>query len=348
LFSSSLEFVLDKTRVTLHDVAAQAGVSHQTVSRVINNSDRVRPETRLKVEDVIEELGYSPNAIARSMVRGNTHTLGCISPNLTDTVFNKIIESAQAEARRQGFFVLIGTAPSEDEVKSLLDELLNRRVDGLMILNPRSDNRYKLLQPLMEIGIPIIYLKNTPGDEQVSSVICDDKKGGYIATKYLLDLGHTKIAIILGPENEECTSDRLEGYQKALGEQGITLDEDLIVKGNWSPQSGRDAAAKLIGSKKEFSAIFSQNDRMAAGAIRNLVEAGYRVPEDFSVIGYDNISLATLIDPPLTTIQQPLIEFGEQAAKIIIDLIKDGNNNTIQVSLNPKLIERKSCTAFEK
>lgn len=338
---------MDKTRVTLHDVAAQAGVSHQTVSRVINNSDRVRPQTRQKVEAAIENLGYRPNEIARSMVWGNTHTLGCISPNLTDSVFTRIIESAQVEARRQGFFVLIGTAPSENEVKPLLDELLNRRIDGLMVLNPKSDDRYKLLKPLLEIGVPIVYLKNSPGDEQVSSVTCDDKKGGYLATKYLIDLGHKNIALILGPENEECTSDRLKGYQKALAERGITLDEELIVKGNWSAQSGRDGVVKLFSLKKDYSAIFAQNDRMAAGAIRSLVESGYQVPEDFSVIGYDNVALATLIDPPLTTIQQPLVEFGEQAAKIIIDSIKDVDNKTVHVKLKPKLIERKSCAAVK-
>jgi len=226
--------MLEKSQVTLHDVAELAGVSHQTVSRVINNNERVRPETREKVEAAILELGYRPNAIARSMVQGNTHTLGCISPNLTDPVFARIIESAQAEARRLGFFILIGSASTVEEVKPLLDELLNRRVDGLIVLNARDDERYKLLVPLAEAGSPIVYVKNSPVEEPVSSVRCDDIKGGYLATKHLLDLGHKKIAIILGLENEQCTSERLEGYQKALAEAGLTISDNLIVKGNWS------------------------------------------------------------------------------------------------------------------
>lgn len=339
--------MLEKSQVTLHDVAELAGVSHQTVSRVINNNERVRPETREKVEAAILELGYRPNAIARSMVQGNTHTLGCISPNLTDPVFARIIESAQAEARRLGFFILIGSASTVEEVKPLLDELLNRRVDGLIVLNARDDERYKLLEPLAEAGSPIVYVKNSPVEEPVSSVRCDDIKGGYLATKHLLDLGHKKIAIILGPENEQCTSERLEGYQKALAEAGLTISDNLIVKGNWSSQSGSDAVEKLLSRSENFSAIFAQNDRMAAGAIRSIREAGYHIPEDYSVIGYDNGPLASLIDPPLTTIQQPLEHFGKQAANILIKSIQETNHKPIDICITPELIRRNSSSLYK-
>ncbi len=339
--------MLEKSRVTLHDVAELAGVSHQTVSRVINNNERVRPETREKVEAAILELGYRPNAIARSMVQGNTHTLGCISPNLTDPVFARIIESAQAEARRLGFFILIGSASTVEEVKPLLDELLNRRVDGLIVLNARDDERYKLLVPLAEAGSPIVYVKNSPVEEPVSSVRCDDIKGGYLATKHLLDLGHKKIAIILGPENEQCTSERLEGYQKALAEAGLTISDNLIVKGNWSSQSGSGAVEELLSRSENFSAIFALNDRMAAGAIRSIRKAGYHIPEDYSVIGYDNGPLASLIDPPLTTIQQPLEHFGEQAANILIKSIQETNHKPIDICITPELIRRNSSSLYK-
>ena len=336
--------MLEKSRVTLHDVAALAGVSHQTVSRVINNSDRVRPETREKVEAAILELGYRPNIIARSMVRGNTRTLGCISPNLTDPVFTTIIEGAQAEARRLGFFILIGSASTVEEVEPLLDELLNRRVDGLIVLNARDDERYKLLEPLANDGSPIVYVKNSPIDELVSSVRCDDIRGGYLATKHLLDLGHQDIAIILGLKNEQCTNERLAGYQMALAEAGLSPENHLIVQGNWSAQSGSDAVEKLLIKPDRFSAIFAQNDRMAAGAIKSLHEAGYRVPEDYSVIGYDDVPLASLIDPPLTTIQQPLEHFGEQASNILINAILENNPKPVEICIMPVLIQRNSST----
>jgi LacI family transcriptional regulator len=337
--------MLEKSRVTLHDVADLAGVSHQTVSRVINNSDNVRPETRERVEAAILELHYRPNAIARSMVRGITHTLGCISPNLTDPVFTRIIESAQIEARRQGFFILIGNAKTDDEFQPLLDELLNRRVDGLIVLNARDDDRYKSLEPLARNGSPIVYVKNSPGDVPVSSVRCDDIQGGYLATKHLLDQDHKKIATIIGPENEQCTGERLEGCRIALDEAGLTLPDDLIAHGDWSSQSGSAAMKKLLDYSGAFSAIFAQNDRMAAGAIRTLRESGYRVPDDYSIIGYDNGPLAFLIDPPLTTIAQPLEEFGEQAARILIETIQGKFHQPVDFCATPELIKRQS-TAY--
>ncbi len=331
----------EKSRVTLHDVADLAGVSHQTVSRVVNNSDRVRPETRKLVEAAILELGYRPNSIARSMVRGTTRTLGCISPNLTDPVFAEIIQSAQSEAQRQGYFLLIGSARSVEGVKPLIDELLARCVDGLIVLNARDDERYKLLLPLIQ-DIPIIYVKNSPNGENVSSVHCDDILGGYLATKHLLDLGHQKIATIIGPENEQCTGERLEGYQAALSELGLSPTGDLILQGDWSSQSGNQAMTRLLREPEFCSAVFAQNDRMAAGAIRALREAGYNVPGDYSIVGYDNVPLASLIDPPLTTIEQPLEYFGQQATKILINSVLKGDLEPVKICAKPRLIIRDS------
>jgi len=339
--------MLEKPRITLHDVADLAGVSHQTVSRVINNIDNVRPETRERVEAAILELGYRPNAIARSMVKGSTHTLGCISPNLTDPVFAWIIESAQAEARRLGFFILTGSASNVEEVKPLLDELLNRRVDGLIVLNPRDDDRYKLLDTLPQNGSPIVYVKNSPIDEPVSSVRCDDVQGGYLATKHLIDLGHKKIAIILGPGNEQCTRERFDGYRTALEEANLKVDDQLIIQGNWSAQSGSDGIVDVLEDPGTFSAIFAQNDRMAAGAIRTLRERGYRVPDDYSIIGYDNGPLASLLDPPLTTIEQPLIEFGKQAARILINNIQGKVTEPVDYCASPDFILRQSTTIHQ-
>jgi LacI family transcriptional regulator len=340
--------MVEKSRVTLHDVADLAGVSHQTVSRVINNSTRVRPETKERVEAAILELDYRPNVIARSMAKGKTRTLGCIAPNLTDPVFAKIIEGAQTEARRQGYFILIGSASNETHVRPLLDELLNRRVDGMIILNARDDDRYKMLLPLISNGSPVVYIKNSPDKEAVSSVRCDDVLGGYLATKHLLDLGHEQIAVILGPTNEQCTPERLEGYQKALTEAGIEYQEKLITQGDWSALSGSNAVKELISSSAHFSAIFSMNDRMAAGAIRTLREAGNLIPQDYSVIGYDNVPLAELIDPPLTTIHQPLDQYGEQAVKILIQTIRDPYSERIDLCISPELIQRKSSAPKRK
>ncbi|MCS7283784.1 MAG: LacI family transcriptional regulator, partial [Anaerolineae bacterium] len=292
-----------RSRPTIQDVARRAGVSRQTVSRVLNNKGEVRPETRERVLAAIEELNYRPNAVARSMVRGHTYTLGCIAPTLTDYTFASIIEGAQAEARRQGYFILTGSAPTEHEVESLLEEFLHRQVDGLIVFNPYADGRFRYLLPLIENGTPVVYLGNTPCSEPVSSVRCDDRDGGYQATRYLLELGHRAIATITGPPNEECVGDRLDGYRRALAEYALSVNERLILRGDWSAISGYRATSSLLETGVSFTAIFAQNDQMAIGAIRALREAGLQVPRDVSVIGFDDIPLASYFDPPLTTLR---------------------------------------------
>lgn len=332
-----------RSQITIRDVAAKAGVSHQTVSRVINNSEEVTSGTRIRVEDAIKELGYRPNVIARSMAKGHTHTLGCITPNLTNYIFSSMIESAQAEARRQGFFILTGSAPTENEVQPLLDEMLNRRVDGLLILNPRDDNRYQHLLPLIQGGMPVVYLKNSPKGELVSSVCSDDHGGSYQATQYLIELGHTSIATITGPKNEECTQDRFEGYRQKLLESGLNLEEDLIAMGDWTAASGGQAIRQFLASEVPYTAVFAQNDQMAVGAIRALRDAGLRVPQDISIIGYDDIPLASYIDPPLTTVHQPMDDFGRHGAQLLIDAVQNPEHEPKHVRLDTQIIKRKSC-----
>jgi DNA-binding LacI/PurR family transcriptional regulator len=332
-----------RSRPTIKDVAARAGVSRQTVSRVINDKGEVSDATRARVLAAIEELGYQPNAVARSMVAGRTRTLGCVSPNLTDYTLANIIEGAQAEARRLGYFVLTGSAPREGDVEALLEEMIHRRVDGLLVLNPYSDGRYRYFSPLIDRGTAVVYLNNTPRQEPVSSVRCDDYEGGYRATRHLLELGHTRIAIIVGPENEECTADRLRGYQRALAEAGLDLASRLRVDGDWSATSGYRAGQQLLAAAPDLTGIVSQNDQMAVGAIRALREAGLAVPGAVSIIGFDDIPLASYFDPPLTTFRQPMQESGRQAVQLLIGQIEDPARRPDQVLLHARLVERDSC-----
>jgi len=334
---------MKRKRATIKDVAALASVSRQTVSRVLNDKGYVAEETRARVLAAIETLGYHPSAVARSMVAGRTCTLGCISPNLTDYTFASIIEGAQAEARRQGYFILTGSAPAEPDVEPLLEEMLRRRVDGLLILNPRADGRYRHFLPLIEKGVAVVYAGNSPAEEPASSVRCDDREGGYRATRYLIDLGHTAIATVSGPDNEECTVDRLEGYVQALSQTGLRVDPALVVSGDWSSTSGYQATRRLLGTSHNFSAIFAQNDRMAIGAIHALREAGRRVPANISVIGFDDIPMASYFDPPLTTLHQLLESLGRRAAQLLIETIHDPHRQPSQVLIPARFVERSSC-----
>jgi LacI family transcriptional regulator len=332
-----------RKRATIEDVAALAGVSRQTVSRVLNENDYVADETRARVLAAIEQLSYRPNILARSMVVGHTCTLGCISPNLTDYTFAINIESAQAEARRHGYFILAGSAPTEDDVEPLLEEMLNRQVDGLLVINPHADYRYRCFAPLIKRGMVVVYLGNSSQDESVSWVRCDDHEGGFQATSYLTGLGHTAVATIIGPENEECAVDRLRGYREALTLAGLESVPGLVAVGDWSAKSGYQAAQRLLATGWPFSAIFAQNDRMAVGALRALREASLSVPDDVSMIGFDDIPLASYFDPPLTTLRQPMEESGRRAAQLLIETINDPDRAPEGVLIHARLIERASC-----
>ncbi len=333
-------------RPTIKDVAKRAGVSYQTVSRVINNSQRVHPKTRTLVEKAIKELGYRPSSIARSMVHGKTFTIGCISPNLTDFVFAKIIDSAQVEARRLGFILLTASIENERGLNYLLEEMLERRVDGLIIINPREINSIRHLNPVLKNNIPIVIIKDKAGNLPISSVTCDGFSGAITATEYLLSLGHTAIATITGPMNDSDARDRLEGYQKSQQEAGINNQSSLIAHGDWTERSGQRAAKSLLDSGKPFTAIFVQNDRMALGAIHACNNAGRRVPEDISIIGFDDAPFAAYLIPPLTTMHQPMGKLGQHAARVIGAAIQTPASNPQQIELMPKLIERKSCLSL--
>lgn len=337
---------MNKKSITITDVAQKAGVSKQTVSRVINDKPDVAPQTRAHIKEIIRSLGYAPDPIARSM-KGQTHTIGCVTPNLMDVNFSSIVQAAQNEAHKHGYFVLIGSAQSEYEVLPLLNEMMSRRVDGLLVINPRDDNRYRHLLPLIEADTPIVYIKNTPVDEPVSAVCLDDETGGFIATEHLLSLGHQEIVTILGPENEECTQDRLAGYLRALHTAGIQEDHRLILHGDWSAKSGKLALGKLLDYKVPFTAIFAQNDQMALGAMQVIKHAGLRIPQEISIIGYDDLPLSAFFDPPLTTIRQPVVLFGEVAVQHLIDAINKPGNKPQVVRLDPTLIVRESCAPIQ-
>jgi len=332
---------LSQSRVTIRDVAALAGVSHQTVSRVINNSEHVKPETRQRVEDAIRELKYSPNAVARSMARGRTFTLACFSPNLTDFTYASFIEGAELEARRQGYFLLTASAPNAETFATLVNQLLaSRRTEGLLVITPKVEP-YHVRIPRY---VSAVFIGANPKLDWIASVTLDDENAGYMATEHLIQLNHTHIAQITGPMAEESSQGRMRGYQAALNAAGIPLQRRLIYEGDWSATSGYMAVQDFLEQENAPSAIFAQNDRMAVGAIRALRDAGRHVPKDISVIGFDDMPLASYFDPPLTTILQDTYRMGREAACQLISSIEKPDNPCRQLCVEPKLIVRQSTT----
>ncbi len=326
-------------RPTIRDVARQAGVSHQTVSRVINGSEDVLPETRAVVEAAIGELGYRPSAIARSMARGLTHTLAIISPNLTDYTFASVIEGAEVEARQHNYFVLSSSASDPQAFQGLVDELVgHRRVDGLIVINPYADERYEFLPK----EFPVVFVGARSHDENVCSISLDDQKVAYEATQHLISLGHTRIALVTGPMEEDCSQDRLEGFQRALKEAGISFDSSLMFEGDWSASSGSEALADFVKKGNLPTAVFAQNDRMAMGVMRAARDANLKVPDQLSVIGVDDMPLSSYFDPPLTTMRQDMPLIGQEAIRKLIEIIQNKTVEQTVLKLPAQLVVRQS------
>jgi len=329
------------SRPTIRDVARQAGVSHQTVSRVINGKEDVSPETRATVEAAIEQMGYLPNAIARSMARGQTHTLACISPNLTDYTFASVIEGAEIEARQHEYFMLSSSATDPEAFSSLVDELVgHRRVDGLIVINPYSDDRFQHIPK----NFPVVFMGARSHEQNICSVSLDDEKVAYEATRHLLSLGHTNIALVTGPMEEDCSQERTEGYIRALSEAGIAFDNTMIIEGDWSATSGQDALLSFVEQGRVPSAVFAQNDRMAMGVLRAARDANIKVPTQLAVIGVDDMPLSSYFDPPLTTMRQDMPRIGQEATRILLDLVQKKNTDLREMKLSAQLVVRQSTS----
>ncbi len=329
------------TRPTIRDVARQAGVSHQTVSRVINANEGVLPETRALVDAVIEEMGYRPNAIARSMARGQTHTLACISPNLTDYTFASLIEGAEVEARQHKYFMLSSSAADPQAFRELVDELAgHRRVDGLIVINPYADKRFEYIPK----DFPLVFVGASAHEKNICSVSLDDQKVAYDATHHLIALGHTQIALVTGPMEEDCSQDRTEGYRLALQEAGIKFDKTMIIEGDWTATSGQSALISFIEQGRVPTAVFAQNDRMAMGVLRAARDANIKVPTQLAVIGVDDMPLSSYFDPPLTTMRQDIPRIGREATRILLDIIKTKTTELHDLKLPAQLVVRRSTS----
>jgi len=325
--------------VTIRDVASHAGVSHQTVSRVINGSERVRAETRQRVQAAIQALGYRPNASARFLATGRPLTFACLAPDLTDYTFASIIEGATTEARQHGYFMISASAPDDATFSDLLEQLIaSRRAEGLIVINPYADGRHARVPQ----DVPAVFVGARPRQSTIDSVALDNEAVGRMATQHLLDLGHRRIAHITGPLEEDCSQDRQAGYEQALNACGLNIDPQLVLEGDWSATSGYEAVCQWLEDHVDFSAIFAQNDRMAVGAIRALREAGIRVPEDVSVIGCDDMPLASYFDPPLTTMRQDMLGIGRQAVRLLITAVENPGSERQHLRLPVELIIRRS------
>jgi LacI family repressor for deo operon, udp, cdd, tsx, nupC, and nupG len=330
-----------RDRITIRDVAARAGVSHQTVSRVINGSDRVLPSTLARVQEAIIELGYQPDASARSLARGQTFILACISPNLVDYTYASIVEAASSEARKLGYFLITVTAPDEHVFGTLVEELTgSRRTDGSIVVNPDLDCRSRLVLT----DATTVYIGLHSNCEGLHVVSMDDYQAGMLAVSHLIELNHSQIAQISGPVSMDSTRERQEGYRCALQNAGLRPDPDLSFSGDWNYESGYHAVRKLLGRGTTFSAIFAHNDKMGIGAIQALREAGIQIPQEVSIIGIDDTPISAYTDPSLTTVRQDMARIGAEAVRMLVQLIDNPEQPPEMVIIPVELVQRNSTS----
>ena len=307
-------------RATIRDVAKRAKVSHQTVSRVINGHDSVTPETRQRVAHAIRELAYVPSQVARSLSSNRTHTLGMVTTDVSDHFFAEAVAGADVEARKHGFFLIIGSIEpgAEDDERTYLRLLLERQVEGLIIAVPRLRLADDDLLAGAATRLPIVVVASDielPGADHVD---IDNRRGGLEATSYLLAQGHRRIATITGPLDWPSARARLDGYRDAL--RGGVAEAHMVEPSlDWGLDSGRRAAERLLSATPRPTAIFAQSDLLALGAISALRVHGLRVPDDVSIVGFDDIPVAQVFEPPLTTLRQPMREVGALAARLVAE-----------------------------
>jgi len=328
--------------VTMTDVAERAGVSIATVSHVINDTRTVTDETRARVLAVIEELGYRPNRLARSLVRGETHTLGLILPDNANPFFAEIARGVEDTSFENGYNVILCNSYNDLEKElRYTDVLIEKQVDGILFVSAGMSTEH--VCALQAQRMPVVIVDRDIPDVLVDKVLTDNVHGGWLATGHLVELGHRRIACITGPSDVTPSAERITGYRQALEESGIDVDDALVVKGDFQCESGYQRTHGLLSLDDPPTAVFACNDLMAIGAISAAVDAGRRVPMDLSVVGYDNIYLSAFANPPLTTVVEPQYEQGVLAAKMLLERVRDPDVFPRREMLDTHLLIRRSA-----
>ncbi len=327
--------------VSIKDIARAAGVSHSTVSRALADSPLVKEETKQRICRLAREMGYSPSAIARGLVTKRTQTIGLVVTTIADPFVAEVVRGVEETALDHGYNILLcnSNAQSQRELAAV-NTLREKRVDGIIVSASRVGNLY--LPMLVETGVPIVLVNNEHSGRYVYSVVTDDEAGGRLATEYLLNLGHTQIAYISGPKMSSTSANRLRGYRQALAARGLTPDPQWIVPGDGGARGGEEGMARLIALPSPPTAVFCYNDMTAIGALLTARRLGWKVPDQVSVMGYDDIAFAAYTNPALTTVEQRKYEMGALAMRMMLALL-GGAGAVENVLLPPRLIERESC-----
>jgi LacI family transcriptional regulator len=332
--------------VTIKDVARASGVSSMTVSRVINESQKVRPETRRRVEQAIAELGYVPSRLARGLSRQRTGTLAVIVPDVANPFFTQVVRAAEEVARRGGYGVILCDTRADLSVeRDVVEELIAHRVEGIVIA-PVSDLSAAHLRRLDEFRVPCVLVDRTlPGVER-DAVVGDSFAGARRLVEHLIGLGHRRIGLIVESDEVSTARDRRRGYEAALTAAGIALDPSLVVETAVDPAGGGEGMRRLLELGQRPTAVFTVNNLVALGAIEAVRGAGLEVPDDVALVCFDDIEYASRLYPFLTVLEQPAQTFGTVATQLLLERIQGrGPARRHVVVLPGEFVVRKSCGA---
>jgi LacI family transcriptional regulator len=330
------------SNATIIDVANEAGVSFSTVSRVVNNNKHVRPETRERVLNAMMRLGYVVNQQARSLAGGRSQVIGLLVPDVGNGYIGEIIRGVDEELAAAQYELMLYTTHRRRTKESVYVATLTRGLaDGLLLVVPDDPGAY--LDSLAQQNFPYILVDHQGINDACPAVGATNWQGGYDATTYLLDLGHRQIGFITGNMRLGCAVDRLAAYRAALADHGIDFDPKLLVEGDFQQPSGYQGASKLLALADPPTAIFVSNDMMAFGAMEAVRNHDLRIPEDVSILGFDDIPQAAHVHPGLTTIRQPLEQMGRLATRMLLKKIEDPDFAGDRIELPTTLVIRESC-----
>jgi LacI family transcriptional regulator len=338
-------------RATIKDVAKKSNVSIATVSLVINNNKRISHNTRKKVLKAIDALGYQPSRSARDLVSRKSGNIGFILTEdhflKTEPFYTQIFLGAEFEARQHPYYVLLSMISADSSQQNTLPRfVLENSVDGIIIAGKVPE---ELITNLDKYSFPVVFVDYYPSENGHAAVLIDNLNGGMQATQHLIDCGHSKIAFIGGDMEHPSIRDRFQGYKMALEKKGLSFSNERVINTEiaTSRENGYSAASTLLKKDNQITAIFACNDAMAIGAMQYFKEIGLQIPADISIIGFDDVQMDILVDPPLTTMQVPKVDMGSEAMRLISEILDHKINGTKKILMPVNLILRNSTCKLE-
>lgn len=333
---------------TIADIAEAAGVSRATVSLALNGKPGVALQTRQRIMEIAEKLNYQPNASAKGLALQKTQALGVIVPDIGSPFYAELVRGVEQEASANGYHLILCTTAGKLSKEELYLRLLGeRRVDGMILMTPRGDE--ETIRRVQGEEFPLVVVdRDIQAADEVVEVIVDNLHGALAATEHLIGLGYQRIGFINGIPEIQASRDRLRGYRLALQEHGIVPHDSWICTGDFQEEGGYQCMQKLLNINPSLDAIFAASDLMAIGAIKTIREVRKQIPDDIAIIGFDDIPLAAHLDPPLTTVRQPMAEMGAMACRLLLQLTRGEGVLQRKAILQTELVIRASCGASQR